>query len=138
MNPSPDPQKGSDPESQWAPCPPGILRKAILSSQARRRRNFLALIAGGTVMGAIGGGATIGVLLSKYESGSNKPGGNPLGGMACISVYNKLPEYLTGDLDDKLAEQITSHLMDCLKCRQAYKKMCPNRSSSKNSEHKSD
>ena len=126
MQSSPGPQKGSDQESQWVPCSTGLLRQAALDSLLSRRRTLLKLIAGGTGLAAIGGGTAIGLMLSDTKSGSKKPGANPLGGLACISVFDQMPKYLDGALEEQLTEQITAHLMDCLKCRQMYKKMCCN------------
>ena len=125
MKSSPGPEKGSNQESQWVPCSSGMLRQAALESLSRRR-TLLKLIAGGTGLAAIGGGTAIGLLLSNQDSGSKKPGANPLGGIACISVFEQMPKYLKGTLEEQFAEQITAHLMKCPKCRQMYKKLCSN------------
>jgi len=120
MKTVPDPREGSEQEkSQWVPCSPGLLHEVAMAPLARRRA-LLKLIAGGTGLAAIGGGTAIGLLASK----SKKPGANPLGGIACLSVYDQMPKYLNGTLEELLAEQVTSHLMVCIKCRQMYKKMC--------------
>jgi len=120
MKSAPDPRKGSEQEkSPWVPCSPGLLHQ-VAETPLARRRALLKLIAGGTGLAAIGGGTAIGLLSSKPKM----PGANPLGGIACLSVYDQMPKYLDGTLEELFSEQITAHLMACVKCRQIYKKMC--------------
>lgn len=116
--------QGSSDEQRWEPCSRGVIRKAA-SRQLSRRRKLLKLIAGGTALAAVGGGAAIGFQLSKNPNRAKGRNGLPvMGGLACLSVRELMPNYLDGKLDKLIAEQVTSHLMDCPKCRRMYTRLC--------------
>lgn len=121
----PDDTCGSAENLGWEPCTPGIIRRAG-TFQIRRRRRFLAMIAAGTVVTAIGGGSAIGIQLGKSSaSGPRSRNGLPfLGGIACGSVVQQMSGFLDEKLDESVAEQITAHLIDCPKCRQYYTRLC--------------
>lgn len=121
------PEQGSAEDPQWEPCSPGVLHEAAATAPSIHRRALLKLIAGGTVLTAVGGGVAIGLSQAESQTKSNKPGGNPfLGGIACISVLDQMPNYLNGKLDDQITERMTSHLIDCPDCRREYTQLCCN------------
>lgn len=119
--------QGSAEDQQWIPCSRGVLKKAA-TTQVDRRRKFLKLIAGSTVLAAVGGGTALGVRLSKTPQRAKKSRNSlpVLGGIACITVVELMPNFVDGKLEKQVAEQVTSHLMDCPKCRGMYTQLCRN------------
>ena len=118
--------RGSAGKHRWEPCSRGILNQAA-SAQLRRRR-FLKLIAGGTIVAAAsaGGGVGFGVYLNSNSSARSTNNGDclPVGGIACATVVDLIPNYIEGDLEKLISEQITAHLMKCVSCRRKYTMLC--------------
>jgi len=112
---------------QWKPCSPGVLQQVASTQLGRnRRRHLLGLIAGISALAAVGGGSAVGYALSKSRSNSRR-NTNPLGALGCISVMDMMPNYLDGELDKLVSEQVTTHLLKCTKCRRMYTSMCGER-----------
>lgn len=45
------------------------------------------------------------------------------GGITCSELQQVIPQYLAGDLDQKLIDQIESHLAACAHCRDKLRQM---------------
>ena len=107
---------------KWTHCPPGIIQEAS-KEPSISRRNLFGIIGIGAVVGAVGGGAALGVIFSSGMPGNSN--GTLPAGIACIQVHDNLAAYVAGKIkDSELKEQITYHLMKCENCREDYDGLC--------------
>lgn len=106
--------------NNWDPCHPGLIHEAAQDIAVSRRRLF-RILGAGVAVGAVSIGAGWGLLLSdgKQKSSQSMPAG-----IACITVVNHMPDFFSGQIDDKnLKKRITSHIWRCARCRRIYDDM---------------
>lgn len=116
-------ERGSAGKQPWEPCSRGILSEA--ASAQLRRRKFLKLIAGGTIVAAASAGGGVGLGVYSISNSVRPKNCLPVvNGIACVSVVELMPNYIKGDLDELVSEQITAHLMKCVSCRDKYSELC--------------
>lgn len=105
-----------DDNGNWVACPPGTLRTAAASvraSTADTRRRFLAGVATGVVVAAIG----LGVVSARQYFYSTS------GHISCSECQGLLHRFASNDLSSELATRVQQHLSDCPHCQAAYDSM---------------
>ena len=60
--------------------------------------------------------------LALRQSGQEEAG---FGGIACSEVREQLPQYVAGELDDRLSDRIRRHLEHCPACQSEKEEMSP-------------
>ena len=103
-------------QGSWEPCPTGELQQLAGRLSAQRRHRQL------TKAGQWAAGATLSValvLMGSFVVGQFSQG--PFGGIACGDVVPQLVAYRAGELDAKLAGQISDHLDKCPHCGPKYR-----------------
>lgn len=105
----------------WAPCVPGVIQTAAAAPRLSRRSLLKGIVATGSILGIVASGAAIG-MQPKQQPKMKKM---MPGGIACIRVHENLAAFVAGKLNNcKLVKQMTSHLMKCKNCRDAYDDLC--------------
>ena len=103
-----------DDNEDWVACPPGTLRAAAASLQepaSDTRRRFLAGVATGVVVAAIGLG-----LVSARQSFYPTH-------ISCSECQALLHQFASSDLSPELATRVERHLSDCPTCQTVYHSM---------------
>ena len=106
----------SKPDSQnheWSPCPPETL--TILSSVLKRRQRWNRLQRIVTISAAVLIIAAAGRYMISQTS--PQPGGPMYAGISCHDVFQLLPDFIAGTVDDKQRLKIEAHLQVCSTCR---------------------
>ena len=100
----------------WVECPPGTLRTAAASLGARSvdtRRRFLAGVATGVIVAAIG----LGVISARQHFFSTS------GPISCSECQALLQRFAGNDLSSESTTRVRQHLSDCPSCQAAYDSM---------------
>ena len=103
-----------DDNEDWVACPPGTLRTAAASLQepaSDTRRRFLAGVATGVVVAAIG----LGLVSSRQYF--------TLRHISCSECQALLHRFASSDLSPELATSVEQHLSDCPACQTVYHSM---------------
>ena len=105
---------------EWIPCPPGKLAKLAGQERVRQRRQFL--VRAGSAVGVVALATGAGWLAFRGRGKPTEPG---FGGIVCSRVCELAPQYLMGQLDPAVAQQIKTHLEKCVACRTLLESMQP-------------
>ena len=105
---------------EWTPCPPGKLAKLAGQERLRQRRRFL--VRAGSAVGAIALATGAGWFAFRGKGTPTEPG---FGGIVCSRVGELAPQYIMGQLDPAVAQQIKMHLEQCVACRTQMESMQP-------------
>ena len=112
--------KFSNKREEWIPCPPGKLAKLAGQERVRQHRQFL--IRGGSAVGVVALATGAGWFAFQ---GRGKPTEPDFGGIACSRVHELAPQYMVGQLDPAVTQQIKTHLEQCVVCRTLVESMQP-------------
>ena len=105
-----------DDTGDWVECPPGTLRTAAASLGApsvNTRRRFLAGVATGVIVAAIGLGAVSARQIFFSTSGH----------ISCSECQALLQLFVGNDLSSESATRVQQHLSDCPSCQAVYDSM---------------
>lgn len=112
--------KPQNKREEWIPCPPGKL--AALAGQERVRQRRQLLVRAGSAVGVVALVSGAGWLAFR---GAGKPTDPIFAGIPCSRVRELAPQFMMGKLDEKLTQQIKSHLEQCVACRTLLESMQP-------------
>jgi hypothetical protein len=105
---------------EWIPCPPGKLAKLAGQECVRQRRHFLVRV--GSVAGVVAVAAGAGWFAFRGRGMTTEPN---FGGIVCSRVRELAPQYMMGQLDPAVSQQIKTHLEQCVACRTLLESMQP-------------
>lgn len=112
--------KPKNKRGEWVPCPPGKLAALAGQERVRQRRQFLVRASSAVGVVALVSGA--GWLAFR---GTENPTDPIFAGIPCSRVRELAPQFMMGKLDEKLTQQIKSHLEQCIACRTLLESMQP-------------
>jgi hypothetical protein len=105
---------------EWTPLPPGTLATLAGHERTRQRRRFL--FRAGSTVGALALASGAGWLVFQSDRQPTEP---TFGGIACSRVRALAPQFMKGQLDEKVTQQILAHLEQCNECRAWLESMQP-------------
>lgn len=105
---------------EWIPCPAGKLATLAGQERVRQRRQFL--VRAGSAVGVVALASGVGWLAFRR---TEKPTEPTFGGIACSRVRELAPQYMMGQLDPTVTQQIKTHLEQCDACRTLLESMQP-------------
>lgn len=107
-------------KEEWTPCPPGTLTVLAGHERGRQRRQFL--VRTGSALGVIALTSGAGWLAFRRTGMPTDP---IYAGIACSRVRELAPQYMMGQLDVAMSQQMKSHLELCADCRNMLESMQP-------------
>jgi len=107
------------PDSDWQECPTGEVGQLVSRLRTRRRRQTLTQAAVGVT------GLCLLVVAGFFAipSATVTEGEPSYGGITCSEVRRQAVAYVSGTLDQLIAEKIKSHLDECGSCRRRIEQM---------------
>ena len=101
----------NDYPSEWQPCPPGTLHDLAASQRQGRRvatmQRMVKPIATLSLLVCV-------ILIATQMQTSNR---SVVDDISCESFVEKIPQYLSGQLDAEAIQAMDKHMTDCPKCR---------------------
>ena len=102
----------------WETCPRGAVVRLSQRLRKKRLHENLRSVAGGVVLGvAFSCAVFFGIVAMR------SPSKGMHGGIACHRVLALAGDYVAGNVDDALGDQIQEHLSRCTSCRETIEAM---------------
>lgn len=102
----------------WEACPRGAVVKMSQRLRKKRLRENVQAVAGGVVLGVTLSCALFFGIVAMRSSGKGMHGG-----IACHRVLALAGDYVAGNVEETMADQIQEHLSFCTSCREAIEEM---------------